>query len=87
MENNNNLRPLGRSGIMVTPIGLGCWQFSKQNNLAGKFWPRWKTTLSTKWCPFRWKVASTGSTPPKLMAMELQKWLYRGLAGSRKKAG
>lgn len=24
---------------MVTPIGLGCWQFSKQNNMAGKFWP------------------------------------------------
>ncbi len=39
MENNIQLRPLGRSGIMVTPIGLGCWQFSKQNNLAGKFWP------------------------------------------------
>ena len=34
-----NLRPLGRSGIMVTPIGLGCWQFSKQSNMAGKFWP------------------------------------------------
>jgi len=25
--------------MMVTPIGLGCWQFSKQNNMAGKFWP------------------------------------------------
>jgi aryl-alcohol dehydrogenase-like predicted oxidoreductase len=24
---------------MVTPIGLGCWQFSKQKNMAGKFWP------------------------------------------------
>jgi aryl-alcohol dehydrogenase-like predicted oxidoreductase len=24
---------------MVTPIGLGCWQFSKQMNMAGKFWP------------------------------------------------
>jgi len=24
---------------MVTPIGLGCWQFSRQNNFAGKFWP------------------------------------------------
>ena len=30
---------MGRTGIMVTPIGLGCWQFSKQSNLAGKFWP------------------------------------------------
>jgi aryl-alcohol dehydrogenase-like predicted oxidoreductase len=34
-----NLRPLGRSEMMVTPIGLGCWQFSKQQNMAGKFWP------------------------------------------------
>jgi aryl-alcohol dehydrogenase-like predicted oxidoreductase len=39
MENTTILRPLGRNGMMVTPIGLGCWQFSKQNNLAGKFWP------------------------------------------------
>ncbi|MCU0726969.1 MAG: aldo/keto reductase [Planctomycetes bacterium] len=33
------LRPLGRTGIRVTPIGLGLWQFSKRANLAGKFWP------------------------------------------------
>jgi aryl-alcohol dehydrogenase-like predicted oxidoreductase len=39
MENMISLRPLGRTEIMVTPIGLGCWQFSKQNNMAGKFWP------------------------------------------------
>ena len=39
MGNMISLRPLGRTGIMITPIGLGCWQFSKQNNLAGKFWP------------------------------------------------
>ncbi|MBS4058987.1 MAG: aldo/keto reductase [Bacteroidetes bacterium] len=24
---------------MITSIGLGCWQFSKQKNMAGKFWP------------------------------------------------
>jgi aryl-alcohol dehydrogenase-like predicted oxidoreductase len=39
MENLKILRPLGRTGIMVTAIGLGCWQFSKRNNMAGKFWP------------------------------------------------
>jgi aryl-alcohol dehydrogenase-like predicted oxidoreductase len=39
MENIKMLRELGHSGIMVTPIGLGCWQFSKPGNLAGKFWP------------------------------------------------
>ncbi len=32
-------RLLGRSDLHVTPIGLGCWQFSKRNNMAGKFWP------------------------------------------------
>jgi len=33
---------------MVTPIGLGCWQFSKQNNMAGKFWPTLEDTLIEK---------------------------------------
>lgn len=33
------LRSLGKSDLMVTPVGLGCWQFSKQKNMAGKFWP------------------------------------------------
>jgi aryl-alcohol dehydrogenase-like predicted oxidoreductase len=39
MENQIILRNLGRSEVKITPIGLGCWQFSKQGNLAGKFWP------------------------------------------------
>ncbi len=39
MNNLNNLRFIGKTNLKVTPIGLGCWQFSKQNNLAGKFWP------------------------------------------------
>ncbi len=33
------LRVLGKSDLMVTPVGLGTWQFSKRNNMAGKFWP------------------------------------------------
>ena len=33
------LRKLGKSDLQVTPVGLGCWQFSKRSNLAGKFWP------------------------------------------------
>ena len=33
------MRSLGPTGIMVTPIGLGCWQFSKQSNMMAKFWP------------------------------------------------
>jgi aryl-alcohol dehydrogenase-like predicted oxidoreductase len=45
---NMNLRPLGRTGVMVTPIGLGCWQFSKQKNAAGKFWPALEDDLIDK---------------------------------------
>jgi aryl-alcohol dehydrogenase-like predicted oxidoreductase len=33
------LRDLGNTGIRVSPVGLGCWQFSKRANMAGKFWP------------------------------------------------
>jgi len=33
---------------MVTPIGLGCWQFSKQKNMAGKFWPTLEDDLIDK---------------------------------------
>jgi len=33
------LRSIGKSDLLVTPVGLGCWQFSQQKNMAGKFWP------------------------------------------------
>jgi aryl-alcohol dehydrogenase-like predicted oxidoreductase len=39
MENQIILRNLGKSEVKITPIGLGCWQFSKRGNMAGKFWP------------------------------------------------
>jgi aryl-alcohol dehydrogenase-like predicted oxidoreductase len=39
MGSTITLRNLGKSDLKITPIGLGCWQFSKQGNLAGKFWP------------------------------------------------
>ena len=29
---------LGKTDIEVTPVGLGCWQFSAGQGLAGKFW-------------------------------------------------
>jgi aryl-alcohol dehydrogenase-like predicted oxidoreductase len=32
------LRRLGKTEIEITPVGLGCWQFSAGQNLAGKFW-------------------------------------------------
>jgi aryl-alcohol dehydrogenase-like predicted oxidoreductase len=39
------LRSIGKSDLMISPIGLGCWQFSKQNNMAGKFWPNLEDDL------------------------------------------
>lgn len=33
------LRPLGRSPIAISSIGLGCWQFSQGRGLAGSYWP------------------------------------------------
>jgi aryl-alcohol dehydrogenase-like predicted oxidoreductase len=48
MENSNNQRPLGRTGIRISSLGLGTWQFSKQNNLAGKFWPNLDDTVVNK---------------------------------------
>ena len=32
------LQRLGRTDIEVTPVGLGCWQFSGGEGLAGRFW-------------------------------------------------
>jgi len=48
MDRINNLRALGRTNMMVTPIGLGCWQFSKQRNMVGKFWPTLEDDLIDK---------------------------------------
>lgn len=39
MEQKIELRKLGKSDLIITPIGLGCWQFSKGGNWGGKFWP------------------------------------------------
>jgi aryl-alcohol dehydrogenase-like predicted oxidoreductase len=33
------LRALGSSDLMVSPVGLGCWQFSKGSGLMGRYWP------------------------------------------------
>jgi aryl-alcohol dehydrogenase-like predicted oxidoreductase len=32
-------RTLGATDIRVTPIGLGCWQFSGGEGLSGRYWP------------------------------------------------
>jgi aryl-alcohol dehydrogenase-like predicted oxidoreductase len=33
------LRNLGKSDLLVSPIGLGCWQFSKGNGIFTSVWP------------------------------------------------
>ena len=33
-----DLRPLGRTGLMISPVGLGCWQFSQGKGVTGKMW-------------------------------------------------
>jgi aryl-alcohol dehydrogenase-like predicted oxidoreductase len=33
-------RRLGKTDIEITPVGLGCWQFSAGMGLAGKFWEK-----------------------------------------------
>jgi aryl-alcohol dehydrogenase-like predicted oxidoreductase len=33
------LRRLGKSELVVSPIGLGCWQFSRGRGLGGHYWP------------------------------------------------
>jgi len=34
--------------MKVTAIGLGCWQFSKQGNMSGRFWPTLEDELIDK---------------------------------------
>ena len=36
---NIPLRRLGHSELQISALGLGCWQFSKQAGLVGKYWP------------------------------------------------
>ncbi|MCQ6562456.1 aldo/keto reductase [Paenibacillus mendelii] len=39
MTTHVQLRQLGNSDLKLSPLGLGCWQFSKGSGIVGKFWP------------------------------------------------
>ena len=39
MNTNMIKRRLGQTDIWVSPIGLGCWQFSGGQGLIGRYWP------------------------------------------------
>jgi aryl-alcohol dehydrogenase-like predicted oxidoreductase len=39
LETSIKLRKLGNSNLMLSPLGLGCWQFSNGKGMVGKFWP------------------------------------------------
>lgn len=39
MTPSNRSRALGRSQLLISPIGLGCWQFSEGRGMAGGYWP------------------------------------------------
>jgi aryl-alcohol dehydrogenase-like predicted oxidoreductase len=39
MDTNMINRRLGQTDIRVSPIGLGCWQFSGGQGLVGRYWP------------------------------------------------
>ena len=39
LETAIELRKLGNSDLMLSPLGLGCWQFSNGKGMVGKFWP------------------------------------------------
>ncbi|NEW08958.1 aldo/keto reductase [Paenibacillus sp. SYP-B3998] len=38
-EATSILRKLGSSNLELSPLGLGCWQFSNGQGMVGKFWP------------------------------------------------
>jgi aryl-alcohol dehydrogenase-like predicted oxidoreductase len=39
MGGNIRWRRLGKSDLIVSPLGLGCWQFSRGKGLGGHYWP------------------------------------------------
>ena len=57
-------RPLGRSHITISAIGLGCWQFSQGRGLIGGFW----TVLSQETAN---EIVATGQADIVLLARQL----------------
>lgn len=49
------LRHLGESDVQITPLGLGCWQFSNRIGFAGKFWPSLEEVPSDEIIKISWE--------------------------------
>ncbi len=52
---NIKFRQLGESDIQITPLGLGCWQFSDRIGFAGKFWPSLENVPSDEIIKSSWE--------------------------------
>jgi aryl-alcohol dehydrogenase-like predicted oxidoreductase len=39
LDTLSTLRTFGTTELRLSPVGLGCWQFSKGQGLVGGFWP------------------------------------------------
>ncbi len=45
VQSRPELRKFGNTDMLLSPLGLGCWQFSKARGLVGGFWPKLDNAL------------------------------------------
>lgn len=73
MKTTIGLRKLGNSDLFLSPIGLGCWQFSRGKGFIGNYWSFVDESEIIKIIQQSLAGGSTGSTQPKLTDGENQK--------------
>ncbi len=39
---------LGKTAVQITPVGLGCWKFSRGQGMVGKYWPTLTSDVVTE---------------------------------------
>ena len=52
------MRMLGTTDLRVSPVGLGCWQFSKGAGLMGRYWPELPDPVSRESFAGAWTEVS-----------------------------